>query len=163
MTTRVLKGILPCDAPDLIGRLSDERSFPAYAPEILRVDAMGDDLHQWTLAFRCGTARWVQRSRSDQGAQRIDFEQVEGDFQQFAGSWTCADTPEGCEAAFELRFRTSVPHLAGAIDSAVGRVLTRCAHQILAGHGGRVRVTSGQHLLWDPVYEHTTERPTDAL
>ncbi|MFI8308356.1 SRPBCC family protein [Streptomyces sp. NPDC085927] len=167
MTTRILKGTLPCPAAELMERLHDERAFPAHAADIVSVeDAGGKDLYRWTLAFRKSTAQWVQRSRRavDGPAHRIDFEQVEGDFQQFAGAWSCADAPGGCEVSFEVRFRTSVPHLAGAVDSAVGRVLVRSAHRILTAVGGPVRITSGGHHLRDLPEELLARRtPIDAL
>ncbi|WP_327374131.1 hypothetical protein OG393_09140 [Streptomyces sp. NBC_01216] len=135
----------------------------------------GGGRYAWVLAFRGGAARWVQDSRraghaTDDGADgsadgagenggsggapahRIVFEQVGGDFQHLKGSWTSTDVPGGgCEVAFEVSYSTSVPHLAGAIDSAVGRVLVGGAHQVItAVAGGPVRVTAGHHHLGDP-------------
>ncbi|MEU0939522.1 SRPBCC family protein [Embleya sp. NPDC005971] len=167
MTSRTLKAALPCSAASAIERLRDERAFPDRAAEIVSVRDVGDDLREWTLAFRGGTARWTQRTRDASGGQqpyRIEFEQVDGDFQQFGGAWTCTDTDDGCEAVFEVGYRTSVPHLAGAIDSAVGRVLVRVAHEILVGVGGGARITSGGHHLRDlPVASTPEGSPSHAL
>ncbi|WP_406278032.1 type II toxin-antitoxin system RatA family toxin [Embleya sp. NBC_00896] len=151
MTSRTLKATLPCSAATAIERLGDDRAFPSYAPDVLSVEDAGGDLRRWVLAFRGGTAQWVQRTRgaSAERPDRIEFEQVEGDFQQFGGAWTSTDTAGGCEVVFEVGFRTSVPHLAGAIDSAVGRVLIRSAHRVLVGIGGTADITSGGHHLRD--------------
>ncbi|MFF3315531.1 type II toxin-antitoxin system RatA family toxin [Streptomyces sp. NPDC003035] len=150
MTTRVLKATVPATAAEVIERLADAAALPDHAEDILSVADTGDGRQEWVLAFRGGTARWVQRVERgrDQETYRIDFEQVDGDFQQLKGAWTSTDIPGGgCEVAFEVRYRTSVPHLAGAIDSAVGHVLLRSAHQVITAVGGPARVTAGGHHL----------------
>ncbi|MGS2642541.1 MULTISPECIES: SRPBCC family protein [unclassified Streptosporangium] len=152
MTSRILKATVPATAAEVIERLGDEPAFPAYARDIVSVSDTGDGLRQWVLAFRGGTARWVQRSRGPGGGPqpyRIEFEQVSGDFQHLRGAWTSTDLPDGCEVVFDVNYSTSVPHLAGAIDSAVGRVLVRSAHQIMFAVGGAVRVTAGDRHLRD--------------
>ncbi|GAB3473932.1 type II toxin-antitoxin system RatA family toxin [Amycolatopsis cihanbeyliensis] len=147
MTTRTLKATARCSTAELFERLGDDLSFPGLATDVLSVSEGGDGLRNWVLAFRGGTAEWVQRNRV--APDRIEFEQVTGDFQTFHGSWSGTDGAGGCEVVFEVSYRTSVPHLAGAVDSAVGRVLLRGAHQILAGIA-EVEVTEGRHFLRDP-------------
>jgi hypothetical protein len=150
MTSRTLKATVPATAAEVIERLADETAFTAYARDIVSVSDTGDGLRRWVLAFRGGTVRWVQRSRGPgDGPQpyRIEFEQVSGDFQHLKGAWTSTDLPDGCEVVFDVSYSTSVPHLAGAIDSAVGRVLVRSAHQVMFAVGGPVRVTAGGHHL----------------
>ena len=63
MTSRTLKATVPATAAELIERLGDEPDIPRVRPDILSVSDIGDGLRQWVLAFRGGTARWVQRSR----------------------------------------------------------------------------------------------------
>ncbi len=152
MTSRILKATLPAGAVDLMQRLDDQVAFPGYAGDIASVTDVGEGLQQWELTFRNKSARWVQRtwrSGDPQQPNRIEFEQVTGDFQHLRGSWTTRDVPEGCEFTFEVNYATSVPHLAGAIDSAVGRVLVRSAYQVLRAVGGPAHVTAGGHYLWD--------------
>ncbi len=150
MTTRILKATVQASAADVIARLGDESAFPEYANDIVSITDAGDGLRTWVLAFRGGTATWTQGTRGVEGDPlRLEFAQVKGQFQHLVGSWSAADTADGCEITFEVRFSTSVPHLAGAIDSAVGRVLVRTAHQIISAVGGPARVTVGATLLWD--------------
>ncbi|WP_440098407.1 type II toxin-antitoxin system RatA family toxin [Streptosporangium sp. H16] len=151
MTSRIFKAKVWCSAEDLIEQLGDDRAFPSCAPDILSVEDLGGGLRQWVLAFRSGTAEWVQHSRHLVGAQpyRIEFEQVTGDFHEFRGSWTTEDLAEGCEVTFQVDYSTSVPHLAGAIDTAVGRVLLRSVRRILDGICGPIHVTAGGEYLWD--------------
>lgn len=147
MTSRKLTAVLPCSAAEAIVRLRDETQFPLHADDIVSVTPTGDGTHRWVLAFRGGTAEWVQAT-ADTEQHRIEFVQVSGDFQSYQGSWTAGDAEEGCEVTFEVRYRTNVPHLAGAIDSAVGRVISRVAHQILSGIGP-ARITAGERFLRD--------------
>ncbi|GAA3412535.1 type II toxin-antitoxin system RatA family toxin [Streptosporangium vulgare] len=151
MTSRTFKATVWCSAEDLIEQLGDDRAFPACAPDILSVEDIGGGLRQWVLAFRGGTAEWVQHSRDLVGAQpyRIEFEQVTGDFHDFRGSWTTEDLAEGCEVTYQVDYSTSVPHLAGAIDTAIGRVLLRSVRRILDGICGPIHVTAGGEYLWD--------------
>jgi ribosome-associated toxin RatA of RatAB toxin-antitoxin module len=150
MTSRVLKATVPAPAATVVELLADEAEFPAYAPDLIAVADAGAGAREWVLAFRGGAATWTQATRrSDDVPHRIEFAQLRGDFQHLVGSWTCTDRPDGCEVAFEVDFGTSVPHLAGAIDSAVGRVLIGVAYQVLAAVGGSVHVTAGGHHLSD--------------
>jgi hypothetical protein len=153
MTSRSLQATVSAGAADVIERLGDEVAFPSYADDVISVSDVGDGLRQWVLAFRGGTASWVQRSRAVAGgshpSHRIEFEQVSGDFQDLKGAWTATSLPDGCEVRFDVRYSTSVPHLAGAIDSAVGRVLIRSAHQIISAVAGSVRVTAGGQFMED--------------
>lgn len=150
MTTRVLKAVVPATSAEVIERLGDAAAFPAYADDIVSVSGTGDGDQRWVLAFRGGTANWVQRSGRPAGQPyRIEFAQTDGDFQRFEGAWTSTDVDGGSEVTFQVRFSTSVPHLAGAIDSAVGRVLLRSAHQVIHAVGGPARVTAGGQYLDD--------------
>jgi Polyketide cyclase / dehydrase and lipid transport len=152
MTSRNVTATVPAAAAEVIERLGDELAFAACADDIISISDAGDGLRQWVLAFRGSTATWVQRSwrtAGDQQPYRIEFEQVSGDFQHLKGAWACTDVPDGCEVVFDVSYGTSVPHLAGAINSAVGRVLVRTAHQIMSAVAGPVRVTAGGHHLQD--------------
>jgi len=150
MTTRVLKALVPATAADVIERLADAAAFPAYADDVVSVTDTGDGHQRWVLAFRGGTATWTQRGGRPEGQPyRIEFAQTSGDFQRFEGAWTSTGTEGGSEVTFEVRFTTSVPHLAGAIDSAVGRVLLRSAHQVVQAVAGPARITAGGQFLDD--------------
>lgn len=150
MTSRILKAVVRASAADVITRLSDDSTFAEQADDIVSITDAGNGLRTWVLAFRGGAATWTQGTRP--GADnplRVEFAQISGQFQHLYGAWTAVDTADGCEVTYEVDFRTNVPHLAGAIDSAVGRVLVRTAHQLLTAAGGPARVTKGSHLLWD--------------
>ncbi|GAB3113207.1 hypothetical protein GCM10027160_16540 [Streptomyces calidiresistens] len=160
MTTRKLTATVPGQATEVWRLLCDPLAFPRYAGDIRSVSPADDNAdaatgpHTWVLGFRGGTATWTQRTRlvgEGPTPNRIEFLGVSGDFQQLMGSWTVTELPRGCEIDYEVHYRTSVPHLAGAIDSAVGRVLVRTAHRIITAVGGPARITAGEHHLRDLV------------
>lgn len=146
MTKRTLTAVVDATADEVIRRLAADGTFPRHAPDLLEVTPDGDR-SEWVLAFRGGVARWTQENRVTPG--RIDFTQTDGDFQSYDGNWTATDGQDGCTVEFSVRYRTSVPHLAGAIESAAGRVLTRTALAVLTGVCGPARVTRGHHFLQD--------------
>ncbi|MET9350275.1 SRPBCC family protein [Streptomyces termitum] len=155
MTTRTLKATVAAPAAEVVERLADGAFLTAHAADVRSVSDAGDGLQSWELAFRGGTARWTQRVERTGGfggaPYRLGFTQTDGDFQEYEGAWTAVDVPGGSEVVLTVGYRTSVPHLAGAIDSAVGVVLVRAAHQALSAvAGGEVRVTGGAHWLGDP-------------
>lgn len=146
MATRTLQAKVAASAEEVIRLLSAAENFPGYAPDLLSV-TREEDRSDWVLAFGNGVATWTQRSRVT--ADRIEFEQVDGDFVRYDGHWSVTPDPQGSTVEFTVHYRTSVPHLAGAIESAVGRVLSRTALAILTGVAGPARVTAGAHHLRD--------------
>lgn len=152
MTTKVLTLTVPVPAAQVVHRLRLPTAFPLHSDDIVSVTAASDTLHQWVLAFRGGVARWVQRTQDSGGGlepHRVEFIQVSGDFQHLHGAWTVTDHPDGCEVRFEVSYSTNVPHLAGAIESAAGRVLVRSAYQIISALAGPPVITAGAHHLRD--------------
>ncbi|MCE7082337.1 type II toxin-antitoxin system RatA family toxin [Streptomyces sp. ST2-7A] len=159
MTTRKLTATVPAEADEVWRLLREQQAFPRYSDDIRSVSPADDGAdtdtgpHTWVLGFRGGTATWTQRTRlvgeGGQTPRRIEFLRVSGEFQQLMGAWTVTELPQGCEIDYEVHYRTGVPHLAGAIDSAVGRVLVRAAHRIITAVGGPARITAGEHHLQD--------------
>ncbi|GGL06148.1 hypothetical protein Sme01_55880 [Sphaerisporangium melleum] len=66
----------------------------------------GDRLSEWALPFRGGSVRWRQREQvtaaaadASSAAPGIAFEQVEGDFARYSGTWRFAATGAGSRDA----------------------------------------------------------------
>ncbi len=150
MTTATLRMVASGDADTLLSGLLDVARHPAWAGDILSVEPDGD-VSTWTLAFRGRTARWTQRTRSRAPELGINFEQVDGDFTTFSGSWEVQSRgPAACVVQYQVKYTTSVAHLAGAVDPVIGRVLARSACAVVEGIAGPVDVVEGVELLHDP-------------
>jgi uncharacterized membrane protein len=131
---------------ELFAALRRFDDFPRWSDSTVAVESDGDT-SQWTVAFRSGVVRWVQRDTVD--AHRLAFEQVEGDFVALSGEWTVEPAASGSAVTYRVSLRTSVPHLAGAIDPMVGRTLLRAARDVVTGAAGDAEVLSGGAALRD--------------
>jgi ribosome-associated toxin RatA of RatAB toxin-antitoxin module len=150
MTTLTLHLETRCSPGELYEGLCDSGAFPAMAEEIVSVEPDGD-VSRWKVAFRGKHVRWTQREIRHPAAHKICFEQIDGDFVSMSGTWRVEELGAGVVVAFQLEFRTSVPHLAGAIDPMIGRVLLRAAHAVVVGLAGAAEVVTSSPSLTDPV------------
>ncbi|TDV54223.1 type II toxin-antitoxin system RatA family toxin [Actinophytocola oryzae] len=132
------------DAARVHAALCRVEDVPAHAPDVLSVSRDGDT-SSWVLSFRGHPVRWTQRDHHD--GLRGEFNQVDGDFVALSGEWAVEPDGEGSTVAYRLSVRTSVPHLAGAIEPMVARALSRAALSV----AGPVRVLAGAAVLADPV------------
>jgi hypothetical protein len=87
----------------------------------------------------------------------IAFEQTKGDFIELGGVWSVIPETRGCQVSYDVSFRTSVAHLAGAVDPVVGRVLLRSATAVLKAIAGPLEILAGEEFLHDlPSTSRTT-------
>ena len=105
-------------------------------------------LQRCRLAVRGGFASWVQRV--EVGPRSLTATQVDGDFSRLEIAWTAEEHRDGATVVMSADFATSVPHFAGAIDSAAGRMLVRAGLAQSIAVAGTARVTGGRSALADP-------------
>lgn len=139
-------------ADEVFSLLREQHRFPEVSGDLVAVNPVERDRHDYVLAFRDGVARWTQRTET--GRHRLDFEQTDGDFVSFGGSWMVTEEPAGSTVTYRVAFRTSVPHLAGAIEPMVARVLLRTASDVVTGLAGPSTIVSGGSALQDPDFAH---------
>lgn len=101
-------------------------------------------LSEWEVYFRNGILRWTEadRLRRDDGA--IDFEQTDGDFEEFSGTWSLTQRTDGVAVRFAAQFDFGVPSLTSIIDPVAERVLTETIQLVLRGLFARVEFPDGQ-------------------
>jgi ribosome-associated toxin RatA of RatAB toxin-antitoxin module len=125
------------DATRVYARLSDLASYPTHSESVRSVtvtQVAGDvTLSRWEVAFRNGILRWSEQDTFDRAALRIDFTQLEGDVDEFAGSWVCADLDGGCRVTFEARIDLGVPTLADVLEPIATRALLDNTASIVRG------------------------------
>lgn len=94
----------------------------------------------WTVYFRSGLLRWSELDIVDHDSRRIEFHQIEGDFEVFEGSWSV----EPCQAGsvrllFVARFDFGVPSLEAIVNPVACRVLVETMEKITSAlFGGQV-------------------------
>jgi ribosome-associated toxin RatA of RatAB toxin-antitoxin module len=105
----------------------------------------GAETSDWQVYFRNGVLRWSEVDYPDRSSWRVGFEQTEGDFAAFTGSWTLKPRPDGCVVIFDTDFDFGIPSLAGILDPIAERVFKETIARVLAGLFGRIEV------LGDPI------------
>lgn len=95
----------------------------------------------WEVFFRNGILRWDEVDVLDRQALTVDFEQTEGDFDLFRGSWRIGPADGGTDVVFVADFDFGVPSLASIIDPVAVRVLTETIVTTMRGlFGDRTEV-----------------------
>jgi len=94
----------------------------------------------WELHFRSGLLNWTEVERFLPEQLIIEFEQVNGDFDEFSGRWTLRETPEGTEVHFEAGFDFGIPSLEGILDPIAERVIRETVAWALVGLFRTVRL-----------------------
>jgi ribosome-associated toxin RatA of RatAB toxin-antitoxin module len=142
--------------PSLADDVRDVRTTPAVAPGRPRES-------DWVMNFRRGIMRWTELEAVDEDRLRIDFEQTDGDFEDFRGSWQVRRTPDGTEVLFEVTYDFGIESLVGIMDPIAERVITRAVCAVLSGLFADIRVLEGAEALTDlawPIPSHATANAT---
>jgi ribosome-associated toxin RatA of RatAB toxin-antitoxin module len=87
----------------------------------------------WELHFRSGLLRWTEEDHFDPQACGIRFEQTDGDFDSFTGSWTLTAQGEDVRVRFEADFDFGIPSLEGILDPIAERVIKETVAWALTG------------------------------
>lgn len=143
------------DADSVFARLSD---FPRYADytdavrEVRVERAEGKTLTSfWSVNFRNGVLCWTERDEIVPERGLIGFEQIDGDFDRFTGSWRVTQDDDGVRVVFAAEFDLGMPSLGEIVDPIAERALDENVRIILRG------------LLGDDIVFRTTgPEPTDA-
>ncbi len=87
----------------------------------------------WVVEFRNGLLQWTEEDWFRRETLSIDFNQTEGDFDEFYGGWKIEATDSGVRAALIVDFDFGVPSLETIVEPVAERVLTDVTQQILLG------------------------------
>jgi hypothetical protein len=136
-------------------RITEFGAFPSLAEDVRAVEvhpapAAGVPRDSdWAVNFRRGVMRWNEWESVDPERLRIEFDQTEGDFAEFRGSWRLTPVPEGCEVVFEVGYDFGIDSLAGIMDPIAERVVKRVVCSVLSGLFGQITVLEGGEALAD--------------
>ncbi|MDQ3470453.1 MAG: hypothetical protein M3487_11910 [Actinomycetota bacterium] len=76
---------------------------------------------------------WTEEDQLDRTAGTITFSQVDGDFEEFAGSWSVRPRDEGAEVSFHAEFDLGITSLRSIIEPIAERSLRENVELILLG------------------------------
>ncbi len=101
--------------------------YPELVDEVRSVEVRdsgdGPVTSDWEVYFRNGPLRWTEIDYIQLDQRRIVFEQTDGDFHVFRGTWLVTPAPRGCRVTFEATFDFGIPSLAGVLDPIATKVL----------------------------------------
>ena len=129
--------IVPDTCPDeVFAAVTDFAAYPRHTDAVrdVVVRSVGGAVESdWEVNFRNGVLAWTERDLVDAAGRRIAFEQLEGDFAVFTGSWLVRPAGDGSTVTFEASFDLGMPSLAPMIDPIAERALTDNVRAILGG------------------------------
>jgi ribosome-associated toxin RatA of RatAB toxin-antitoxin module len=118
-------------------RITDFRRYPELTDTVreVRVDTLPDGsvVSDWTVLFRGGLMRWRERDTFAPDTLTLNFEQLDGDFQTFEGSWRCEPRDGGTLVVFTAAFDLGIPTLAEILDPVAESTLRSNIARILEG------------------------------
>lgn len=125
------------DANTVFDTLADFKHYTDLVDVVRSVDVQpqpdGTAISVWEVEFRNGLLRWTERDWFRRDQLRLDFDQIEGDFDEFYGGWVMTQEPDGVRLAMIADFDFGVPSLASIVEPVAARVLTDVTQQILIG------------------------------
>ena len=128
---------VPGSCPDAVfATVADFASYAQHTDAVREVVVRPVDSgteSDWEVNFRSGVLAWTERDVVDPAGRRIAFEQLDGDFAAFTGSWAIEPDGDGAIVRFEAFFDLGMPSLAPMIDPIAARTLTENVRAILGG------------------------------
>ncbi|GAA3486011.1 MULTISPECIES: type II toxin-antitoxin system RatA family toxin [Streptomyces] len=125
-------------------RVHDFARYPEFTEVVRSVTvhelSAAEETSEWEVYFRNGILRWTEADRFDRETLVISFEQIDGDFAEFSGTWrVSADGPDTL-IAFSADFDFGIPSLAGILDPVAQRVFKETIARVVVGLFGSARV-----------------------
>ncbi|WP_053923783.1 type II toxin-antitoxin system RatA family toxin [Streptomyces chattanoogensis] len=140
MPSATIRATLPDAGPDAtLETLRDFASFPDHTSVVHEVQVVEDALgtfSSWNVEFRGGLLLWTQRDSIDWASRTVSFEQTEGDFEQFNGSWQVHPEGDATCIEFTAHFDFGMPSLSAVIDPLAQVALRDAIHAVLRGMFG---------------------------
>lgn len=126
-------------AADTFGSLCNFEKYPACASAVRSLTILernGDRMvTRWEVVFHTGTLRWTEEDHILVLADKsvIQFRQLEGDVEYFAGEWGVRDEDYGCSLWFRAEFDLGIPSLDRTLGPIAEQALRHNIRSIVAG------------------------------
>jgi ribosome-associated toxin RatA of RatAB toxin-antitoxin module len=132
MRSIYLHAEVPTGDTDLVfEHIIDFMNYPTVSPDVRSVTthsapAAGQARHtDWEVNFRRGIMRWTEREDIDHERWNVTFQQIDGDFDDFRGSWQLTPSPSGCRVELRVTYDFGIESLAKIMDPLAERVSQR--------------------------------------
>ena len=153
MRAIMLRVAITADPVAAFAAIADFERYPSLADDVraVRTDSsrVPRESH-WVMNFRRGIMRWTELEVIDHDRLRIQFDQTDGDFEDFHGSWQVLPTAtDGVEVLFEVSYDFGIESLVGIMDPIAERVIKRAVCAVLSVLFVDIRVLEGAEALTD--------------
>ena len=126
-------------AADTFASLCNFEKYPVCADAVRSLTILereGDRMvTRWEVVFHTGTLRWTEEDHIRVLADRsvIQFRQLEGDVEYFAGEWGVRDEDYGCALWFTAEFDIGIPSLDRTLGPIAEQALRQNIRSIVEG------------------------------
>lgn len=125
------------NADHVFDTLSDFRHYAELVDTVVSVEMhreTGNEAESsWVVKFRNGLLKWTERDWFKREELKLEFEQIDGDFEEFTGAWRIEQQGGDVKVALIVDFDFGVPSLESIVNPVAARVLTDVTQQILIG------------------------------
>ena len=126
-------------------------NYPQLAPHVNKTTVHAtlpetDCSSSWELHFRSGLLRWTEQDVFAPEQGEIRFEQTDGDFDSFTGTWAITQEGDDVKVTFQADFDFGIPSLEGILDPIAERVIKETVAWALTGLFPDTRIDGGIEL-----------------
>ncbi|GHF29989.1 cyclase [Streptomyces mashuensis] len=100
----------------------------------------------WELHFRSGLLSWTEDDHFLRDQLLVRFEQSDGDFESFTGTWALRQDGDDVAVRFDADFDFGIPSLEGILDPIAERVIKETVAWALVGLFPGTRISGGIEL-----------------
>lgn len=147
-----LDALIPAEqAAAVFAAVQRWEKYPELAPHVNATTVhaaypAADASSSWELHFRSGLLRWTEDDTFLPETNEIRFEQSDGDFDTFSGSWSIAQEGSDVAVRFAADFDFGIPSLEGILDPIAERVIKETVAWALTGLFPGTRISGGVEL-----------------
>jgi ribosome-associated toxin RatA of RatAB toxin-antitoxin module len=111
--------------------------YPLLCDAVREVDVIeATDDHmvtKWEVNFHRGILRWTEHARFFPAERRVDFTDLDGDIDEFRGSWQVMDAGQETSVVFSVVFDIGIPTLEHVLDPIAEEALHKNVSSMLRG------------------------------
>jgi ribosome-associated toxin RatA of RatAB toxin-antitoxin module len=113
-----------------------QERFPQFMPDVESVTILEERTHgavsRWKTLVEEAPIEWIEEDIFDDEALRIDYRLLEGDLDQFEGSWTFEERSGSTHVVLGVNYDFGVPTLAELIGPTLEKKVRENSEMMLA-------------------------------
>jgi len=127
--------VIPAQKWRVIRLLTRIADFPSYIPSVKAATVLQKAHHlmktEWYIEVDKIPVHWIEEDTINLKKSSLYFRAVEGDLEEFSGTWHFAEHPEGTEVTVEVRLSVNIPAIREFAEARLKSILQRNFEAIL--------------------------------